>query len=192
MHAVCAVWTIYKSCSRMALMIPSFAWYPVIFHSPGRPSQRWISVRFQSFLSFCFFPGYLRISDCFCWTDWQNGWCFELCIQFLAFFLVSQSGQPLGPLPSSWCPMETWQNRFGSPSTSAGHLLAKVWGCGSVHRPIHPTGKAWKTKLHATRRFCRKLEDRPIDFWDLGPTFGKKEFFFRLLFFFSICLSWQL
>ena len=78
--------------------------------------------------------------------------------------VVSQSGQPLGPLPSSWCPMETWQNRFGSPSTSAGHLLAKVWGCGSVHRPIHPTGKAWKTKLHATRRFCRKLEDRPIDF----------------------------
>ena len=149
----------------MARTIPSFAWYPVIHISFSWQAQPKMNLcQISIFSQLLFFPGYLRISDCVCWTDWQNGWCFELCIQFLAFFLVSQSGQPLGPLPSSWCPMETWQNRFGSPSTSAGHLLAKVWGCGSVHRPIHPTGKAWKTKLHATRRFCRKLEDRPIDF----------------------------
>ena len=128
----------YGSYDTFVCMVPCHTYF--ILAGPAKDESL---SDFNLFSSF-FFPGYLRISDCVCWTDWQNGWCFELCIQFLFFFLVSQSGQPLGPLPSSWCPMETWQNRFGSPSTSAGHFLAKVWGCGSVHSPIHPTGKAWK------------------------------------------------
>ena len=71
----------------MARTIPSFAWYPVIHISFSWQAQPKMNLcQISIFSQLLFFPGYLRISDCVCWTDWQNGWCFELCIQFLAFF----------------------------------------------------------------------------------------------------------
>ena len=131
--------------------------YFILLAGPAK-DESLSDLNFQSFLIFCFFPRYLRISDCFCWTDWQNGWGFELCIQFLA--LVGQSIRTAtGPIALILVPNGDLAKQIWFTFDKCRTFFGKGVGMRVSPQPNPPNWEGVEN-----RRFCRKLEDRPIDF----------------------------